>query len=45
MDKKKTGIWNPGDTVYSHGSPPEFAYLIISGIVNGAKINHAKNHR
>ena len=33
MDKKKTGIWNPGETVYSHGSPPEYAYLIISGQV------------
>jgi CRP-like cAMP-binding protein len=33
MDNKKTGIWNPGETVYSHGSPPEYAYLIISGQV------------
>jgi CRP-like cAMP-binding protein len=33
MDKKKTGIWNSGETVYSHGSPPEYAYLIISGQV------------
>ena len=33
MDKKKTGIWHPGETVYSHGSPPEYAYLIISGEV------------
>lgn len=33
MDKKKRGIWNPGETVYSYGSPPEFAYLIISGQV------------
>ena len=33
MDKKKTGIWNPGEIVYSHGSPPEYAYLIISGQV------------
>ena len=33
MDKKKTGIWNPGETVYSHGTPPEYAYLIISGQV------------
>ena len=33
MDKKKTGIWQQGETVYSCGSPPEYAYLIISGIV------------
>ena len=33
MDKKNTGIWNPGEIVYSHGSPPEYAYLIISGQV------------
>ena len=33
MDKKKTGIGNPGETVYSHGTPPEYAYLIISGQV------------
>ena len=33
MDKKKTGIWNPTDIVYSYGSPPEYAYLIVSGQV------------
>jgi CRP-like cAMP-binding protein len=33
MDKKQTGIWHPGETVYSHGTPPEYAYLIISGEV------------
>jgi CRP-like cAMP-binding protein len=33
MDKKQTGIWHPGETVYSHGTPPEYAFLIISGEV------------
>ena len=33
MKKKTTGIWNTGDVVYSYGSPPEFAYLIVTGVI------------
>ena len=33
MNKKNAGIWNPGDVIYSYGSPPDYAYLIITGRV------------
>ena len=31
--KKFVGTWNPGDTVYNYGDPPEYAYLIVTGRV------------
>ena len=33
MKKNNQGIWSPNELVYSIGSPPEFAYLIVSGTV------------
>ena len=33
MKKTNVGIWEPNDVVYDYGSPPEYAYLIVSGIV------------
>ena len=33
MNKKDAAVWNQGDTVYNKGDPPEFAYLIITGLV------------
>ena len=33
MKKNNVGIWEPGKTVYNFGDPPEYAYLIVDGIV------------
>ena len=33
MKKKDAAVWNPGEIIYKKGDPPEFAYLIISGVV------------
>ena len=32
MNKKDAAIWNQGETIYKKGDPPQYAYLIISGI-------------
>ena len=33
MKKNNVGIWQPGKIIYNYGDPPEFAYLIVDGIV------------
>ena len=33
MNRKDAAVWNKGDTVYKKGDPPEYAYLVISGLV------------
>ncbi len=33
MNNKLKGTWEPNQTIYSFGDPPEYAYLIISGTV------------
>ena len=33
MNRKDAAVWNKGDTVYKKGDPPEYAYLVVTGIV------------
>ena len=33
MNDKLKGTWNPGDTIYHIGDPPDYAYLIVTGTV------------
>ena len=33
MNKDNIGIWQPEQTIYNCDDPPDFAYLIVSGIV------------
>ena len=33
MNRKDAAVWNKGDTIYKKGDPPEYAYLVVSGLV------------
>tara|TARA_Y100001935_G_scaffold173754_1_gene143559 strand:- start:693 stop:1157 length:465 start_codon:yes stop_codon:yes gene_type:complete len=39
MLKKEVSTWEPGQTIYKKGDPPEFAYLIISGVIEFFTVN------
>ncbi|MBJ57544.1 MAG: hypothetical protein CMP24_04830 [Rickettsiales bacterium] len=33
MNKKDAAVWSQGETIYKIGDPPEYAYLIVTGLV------------
>ncbi len=33
MKKNNQGVWSPNELIYKIGSPPDFAYLIVTGTV------------
>ena len=42
MNNKLKGMWNPGDTIYTIGDPPDYAYLIVTGTVEFCSAQNVK---
>ena len=42
MNNKLKGTWNPGETIYTIGDPPDYAYLIVTGTVEFCSSQNVK---